>query len=217
MSKTSRNGRPQPLAPPHRAAIRHLTASHAVMARVIRAVGPCTFRPNPDLFTVLVNTVISQQFSVKAAMSIGQRLRESVGRRGLTPAAVRKLSDEQLRAAGLSAAKQRSIRTLATRIGDGTLDLSGLEALPDDEVSAALRTVPGIGPWSVDMVLMFGLGRPDVLPVGDFGLRMGVKEQFGLEALPTAVELEELARPWQPYRSVATWYFWRSRSIVPQS
>src|SRR5262249_62333664 len=118
MSKPSRNGRPTPLAPPHRAAIRHLTASHAVMARVIRAVGPCTFRPNPDLFTILINTVISQQISVKAAMSIGQRLREAVGRRGLTPAAVRKLPDEQLRAARLAAAEQPSIRTLPTPLRD---------------------------------------------------------------------------------------------------
>jgi DNA-3-methyladenine glycosylase II len=188
-----------------------------VLARVIEAVGPCTLRPNPDLFTVLVHTVISQQISVKAAASIAGRLYAALGKKGLTPKAVLALPDEQLQAAGLSGAKRRSIRALAASIHDGTLDLPGLMKHDDEAVAAALLPLWGIGRWSVDMVLIFGLGRPDVLPVGDFGLRAGVKKQFGLSELPTPGELEELARPWQPYRTIATWYFWRSLGAVPQS
>jgi DNA-3-methyladenine glycosylase II len=207
----------KPLKPPCRAAVRHLSASHPALQRVIAAVGPFTMRPNPDLFAVLVHTVIAQQISVKAADSIGRRLTEAAGRSGLTPKAIRKLSDEDLRAAGLSAAKQRSIRHLAARFGDGSLDPGHLVTLDDEAVASKLRTIPGIGPWSVDMVLIFGLGRPDILPVGDYGLRMGVKEHFGLAALPSPAELELLAEPWRPYRSVATWYVWRSRGFVPRS
>jgi DNA-3-methyladenine glycosylase II len=208
---------PKTLKPPCRAAVRHLAGCHPVLARVIESVGPFTMRPNPDLFAVLVDTVISQQISVKAADSISRRLTETAGRAGLTPKAILKLSDEQLRGAGLSSAKQRSILAVAARFADGSLDPAAVLQLDDDAVAAALRTIPGIGPWSVHMILIFGLGRPDVLPVGDFGLRMGVKDLFGLAGLPGPVELEELARPWRPYRTVATWYFWRSRGTVPQS
>jgi len=184
---------------------------------MVRAVGPFTMRPNPDLFTVLVHTVIAQQISVKAADSIGRRLTAAAGRSGLTPKAIAKLSDDDLRAAGLSGSKQRSMRHLAARFGDGSLDPTHLAGLDDVAVAAQLRAVPGIGPWSVDMVLIFGLGRPDILPVGDYGLRAGVKDQFGLAALPGAAEMQEIAEPWRPYRTVATWYFWRSRGGVPQS
>jgi DNA-3-methyladenine glycosylase II len=194
-----------------------LTARHPVFARVVAAVGPCTLRPNSDLFAVLVQTVISQQISTKAARSIGSRLAEAVGGAGLSPAAVLALSDKSLRAAGLSAGKQRSIRAVAASVADGTLDLKALAIMDDEAVRAALLPIHGIGPWSVDMILIFGLGRMDVLPVGDLGLRMGVMDQLGLPALPGPRELEELAEPWRPYRSVATWYFWRSRGFVPQS
>jgi DNA-3-methyladenine glycosylase II len=214
MAKTPRT---RPPASPHRSAVRHLTASHPALARVVKLVGPCTLRPNADLFAVLVNTVISQQISTKAAKSISSRFMGVVGKRGLTPAAVLALTDEELRAAGLSRPKQRAIRGVAGRAADGTLDLAALPTMDDAAVRAALLPIPGIGPWSVDMILIFGLGRLDVLPVGDLGLRMGVKEQFGLPELPGPQELEALAEAWRPYRTVATWYFWRSRGFVPQS
>jgi DNA-3-methyladenine glycosylase II len=213
-SRTRRAATP---ASPYRAAVRHLAASHPALARVVKAIGPCTIRPDPDLFAVLVRTVISQQISTKAARSIGQRLLAALGRRGLTPAAVLALADEALRAAGLSAAKRRSIRALAAAAADGTLDLAALPRMDDAAVRAALLPIHGIGPWSVDMILIFGLGRLDVLPVGDLGLRMGVKELYGLAAPPGPRELEELAEAWRPYRTIATWYFWRSRGFVPQS
>jgi DNA-3-methyladenine glycosylase II len=206
-----------PKKTPYRAAARHLTNRHAALAKLVKAVGACTLRPNPDLFAVLVRTVISQQISTKAALSIGARLTAALEPNGLTPATVLALSDADLRAAGLSAPKQRAIRAVATSAADGTLDLSALAAMEDAAVREALLPISGIGPLSVDMVLIFGLGRLDVLPVGDLGLRMGVKEQFGLAELPGPRELEALAEAWRPYRTVATWYFWRSRSGVPQS
>ncbi len=213
----SRRRTPKLPAPPYRAAVRHLAASDPTLARLVEMVGPCTFRPRPDLFAVLVQTVISQQISTKAADSIARRLLEAVGPAGLTPAAVLALTEDELRAAGLSGGKQRAIRAVAARVADGALDLGALAGLDDAAVRAALLPIPGIGPWSVDMVLIFGLGHTDVLPVGDFGLRAGVKEAFGLAGLPGPRELEGLAEAWRPYRTIATWYLWRSRGFVPQS
>ncbi len=209
--------RPRELARRYLAAERHLAAAHPSLARVIAAVGPCTLRPNPDLFHVLTQTVIAQQISTKAAAAIGRRFDEALGKRGRVPAAVLARSDDELRAAGLSAAKLRSIRAIAERVADGTLDLADLARMADADVAAALRSIPGLGPWSVDMVMIFGLGRLDVLPVGDLGFRFGVRDLLGLPAAPSPKELEELAAPWRPYRTIATWYFWRSRGFVPQS
>jgi DNA-3-methyladenine glycosylase II len=209
--------RPRHLARRYLAAERHLAAAHPELGRVIRAVGPCTLRPNPDLFFVLTQTVISQQISTKAAASIGRKLDAVLGDGGRTAAAVVARSDDELRSAGLSAAKLRSIRAIAFAVAEGSLDLSELACMADADVSATLRTIPGLGPWSVDMALIFGLGRLDVLPVGDLGFRFGVRDMLGLEAAPSPQDLEELATPWRPYRTIATWYFWRSRGFVPQS
>lgn len=208
--------RPRALAQRYRIAERHLCESHPELARVIEAVGPCTLTPNADLFHILIQTVISQQISTKAAMSIGRRLDEVLGG-SRTAAAVMARSDEELRAAGLSAAKLRSIRAIATRVAEGSLDLAKLAKMADAEVATILRSIPGLGPWSVDMVLIFGLGRLDVLPVGDLGFRFGVRDWLGLKEAPPPRELEALAEAWRPYRTIATWYFWRSRGFVPQS
>ncbi|HEY1379006.1 MAG TPA: hypothetical protein VGF55_19555 [Gemmataceae bacterium] len=209
--------RPRALAHRYRAAERHLSAAHPALARIVAAVGPCTLRPNSDLFHVLTQTVIAQQISTKAAAAIGGRLDAVLGKRGRVPAAVLARSDDELRSAGLSAAKLRSIRAIAGRVADGTLDLAKLARMADDDVATALRSITGLGPWSVDMVLIFGLGRLDVLPVGDLGFRFGVRDMLGLKAAPSPKELEALAEAWRPYRTIATWYFWRSRGFVPQS
>jgi DNA-3-methyladenine glycosylase II len=209
--------RPRELSARYRAAERHLAAAHPALARIIEQVGPCTLRPLTDLFHVLTQTVISQQISTQAAMSIGRKLEEILGGNGRSAAAVMARTDDELRSAGLSASKLRSIRTIAARVADGTLDLALLAKMPDAEVSTILRSIPGLGPWSVDMVLIFGLGRLDVLPVGDLGFRFGVRDWLGLKGPPSLGELEELAAPWRPYRTIATWYFWRSRGFVPQS
>ncbi len=209
--------RPRALAHRYRAAERHLSTAHPALARVIQSVGPCTLQPNGNLFHILTQTVISQQISTKAAMSIGRRFEEILGGNGRTAAAVLARSDEELRAAGLSGSKLRSIRGIATQVADGTLNLAKLAKMPDADVAAALRSIKGLGPWSVDMVMIFGLGRLDVLPVGDLGFRFGVRDWLGLKEAPSPLELQTLAEPWRPYRTIATWYFWRSRGFVPQS
>jgi DNA-3-methyladenine glycosylase II len=196
---------------------RHLARRDPVLRQIIRTIGPCTLRPNANRFGVLAQSIISQQISTKAATAIRNRLIVSLGPKGITVAGVRGASDEVLRGAGLSAAKIRSLRDLADQIYQKTLPLAGLHAFPDAEIIEHLVPVRGIGIWTAQMFLIFSLGRLDVLPVADFGLRNGVQRLYGLSDLPGKAQLEELAEPWRPYRSVATWYFWRSLGGVPQS
>jgi DNA-3-methyladenine glycosylase II len=196
---------------------RHLARRDRVLKQLITAVGPCTLRVNPDRFGLLARAIISQQISTKAAASIGARLEQALGSGGLKPAAILKLSEETLRAAGLSAAKARAMRDLAEKVHGKAVPLDALHEMTDEEIIAALLPVRGIGRWTAEMFLIFSLGRFDVLPVADLGLRAGVQQQYGLAELPGKDELTRLAEPWRPYRSIATWYFWRSRGPVPQS
>jgi DNA-3-methyladenine glycosylase II len=202
---------------PYAKAQRHLSRQSPIFKAMIQRVGPCTLQPNPDYFAVLVQTIISQQLSTKAAFSIGTRLRDAVGKNGLTPKTIQKLEDEVIRACGLSGGKLRAVRDLSARALDGRLPVDQLIEMPDDEVTHRLLDVHGLGPWSVDMFLIFCLGRQDVLPVGDLGLRATVMEQFELLEMPSPKLLQELAEPWRPFRTVATWYCWKSRGPVPQS
>jgi 3-methyladenine DNA glycosylase/8-oxoguanine DNA glycosylase len=130
---------------------------------------------------------------------------------------MKRLGEDGLRPLGLSTTKARAILDLAERATDGRLPLDELNEMGDEDIFARLTDVRGIGVWTAEMFLMFGLGRPNVLPVGDLGLRAGVQELYQLEALPKASELREIAEPWQPYRSIATWYVWRRKGAVPQS
>jgi DNA-3-methyladenine glycosylase II len=196
---------------------RHLARRDPVLKRLIAGVGPCTMRHDPDGFAALVRSIIAQQISTKAAASIHARLVQALGERGLQPPALLALTDEELRGAGLSASKVRSLRDLADKVHSGTVPLGRLPDLTDEEVIACLLPVRGIGRWTAQMFLIFSLGRPDVLPVDDLGLRAGVRQAYELADLPGREALTELAEPWRPYRSVATWYFWRSRGFVPQS
>ncbi len=196
---------------------RHLARRDPVLKSLMRQVGPCTLRHEPDGFAALVRSIIAQQISTKAAAAIQGRLVLTLGEPGLQPAALLALSDEQLRGAGLSASKARALRDLADKIAAGALPLLHLPDLDDEAVIDLLLPVRGIGRWTAQMFLIFSLGRPDVLPVDDLGLRAGVQRAYALAALPDRAALTELAEPWRPYRSVATWYFWRSRGFVPQS
>jgi DNA-3-methyladenine glycosylase II len=196
---------------------RHLARRDPVLKRLVRLVGPCTLWFEPDGFAALVRCIIAQQISTKAARSIHDRLAAALAPAGVVPPAVVTASDETLRGAGLSAAKARSLRDLAERVHGGGLSLDRLHELPDEDVIGQLVPVRGIGRWTAHMFLIFSLGRLDVLPTADLGLRVGVQRQYGLAEPPDPAALEELARPWQPYRSVATWYFWRSLGVVPQS
>jgi len=196
---------------------RHLSRSDPILRNVIRLIGPCTLKHNPDGFAVLVHSIISQQISTKAAAAIRIRLGNLLGSKGVTLSGLRRAPDEMLRAAGLSTPKIRSLRDLADKVHWGEVALGGMDQLTDEEIIDLLMPVHGIGPWTAQMFLIFSLGRPDVLPVADFGLRVGIQRQYKLRKLPGENRLMELAEPWRPYRSIATWYFWRSLGAVPQS
>jgi DNA-3-methyladenine glycosylase II len=201
----------------HATAQRHLARRDPVLKRLIAAVGPCTLRYESNRFLSLARSIISQQISTKAALAIRTRLEAMLGGEGLTPAGILARSDEALRGAGLSASKLKSLRDLAEHVHGGVIQLDEIHELPDEDVIAALVPIRGIGRWTAQMFLIFSLGRLDVLPVDDLGLRAGVQDQYGLPELPDKAVLAELAEPWRPYRSIATWYVWRSRGFVPQS
>ncbi len=204
-----------PPSNPWTPARRHLSRRDPVLAKIIAAVGPCTLRPGGDPFTLLVRAIVAQMISAAAADKVSGRLFALAGE--VTPARLTAMGEAAIRSAGLSGSKARAILALAAAASDGTIPLDALGTLDDDELSAALTALPGIGPWTAEMFLLFGLGRADILPVGDFGLRAGVRDHWGLEALPTKGELRLMAEPWRPYRGIATWYIWRSKGAVPQS
>jgi DNA-3-methyladenine glycosylase II len=196
---------------------RHLARRDPVLKRLIGLVGPCSLRHDPDHFAVLVRAIVSQQISTKAAASISARLLQTLGREGIRPRAVLAASEEALQGAGLSTAKRRALRDLAEKVESGQVPLGGFHELPDEEVIARLLPVRGIGRWTAEMFLIFSLGRLDVLPLADFGLRSGVQKHYGLPERPDNDRLVELAGAWRPYRSIATWFFWKSFGFVPQS
>jgi DNA-3-methyladenine glycosylase II len=202
---------------------RYLARQDAVLKALMSRVGPCTLRPGGDAFYSLVRAVVAQVISTAAARTVQARLEAALG--GITPALVLAAGEERLRSVGLSQAKASSLLDLAERVVAGEVPLdryvttasdSPTEA-DDEEMITRLVQVRGIGRWTAEMFLIFCLGRLDVLPVDDLGLRAGVRDHYGLEALPGKAELRALAEPWKPYRSVATWYLWRSRGFVPQS
>jgi len=196
---------------------RHLGRRDAVLKRLIKEYGPCTLRHDTDGFGVLCRSIISQQISTKAAKAITGRLIDGLGRRGLTPTAIAKASTPLLQKAGLSAGKVKSLRDLTDKVQSRVVPLKKLADLPDEEVIELLTQVHGIGPWTAEMFLIFSLGRLDVLPLGDFGLRAGVKRHYELPDLPDKAWLLSRAEPWRPFRSIGTWYIWRSFGNVPQS
>ena len=194
---------------------RHLSRRDAILQPLIRAVGPCTLQHNPNHFEVLVRSIISQQISTKAARAIAGRFQKLIRR--FQPKRILAATDEQMREAGLSRGKQRSLRDLADKCASGAIPLKKLNDLDDEAVIEALIEVHGIGPWTAEMFLIFSLGRLDVLPVGDYGLRAGVQKHYALADLPKKDALHELTASWKPYRSIGTWYIWRSLGGVPQS
>ena len=198
-----------------RKAQRHLARRDAVLQPLIRAVGPCTLKHSPDHFATLVRSIVSQQISTKAAIAISNRLLAAVGR--FQPKRILAASDDALRGAGLSQGKRLSLRDLAEKCQDGTVPLKKLAGRDDAAVAESLIQVRGIGPWTADMFLIFSLGRLDILPVGDYGLRAGVQKHYALAELPKKDTLHELTESWKPFRSIGTWYIWRSLGGVPQS
>jgi DNA-3-methyladenine glycosylase II len=195
---------------------RHLARRDPVLKELTGLVGRCTLTPGGDPFNILARAIVAQLISTKAAVSISARVEAAAGG-NIRPETVLALGEAGLRPCGLSATKAQAILDLAQRATDGRAPLDQLGEMTDAEITACLTEVRGIGVWTAEMFLIFGLGRLDVLPVGDFGLRAGVKERYQLAELPGALKLREMAAPWAPYRSIATWYIWRSRGLVPQS
>jgi len=189
-----------------------LSGIDPVIADAITRIGACTLMPNPNIFKTLVDAIVSQQISVRAAESIMKRLQAALPDSTITPEALLLLEHDELRAVGLSTQKVRYIRDLSERVSGGLLKLEELASLDDEEVIANLTAVKGIGRWTAEMILIFSLGRPDVLPVGDLGFLEGVRRAYGLETRPTPGEVQLRGEAWRPYRTFATWYFWEISS-----
>ncbi len=190
-----------------------------VMAGLITTAGPCRLRGRRSArshFGALCESVVSQQLAGRAAEAIFRRFAEAVGDTDgeVTPDGVLRHPDEVLRSAGLSGAKVRCIRALAERAAAGELLLDTVDDLSDDQIVTLLSAVPGIGRWTAEMFLIFQLGRLDVWPVGDYGVRKGYARAYGLSELPAPKELAALGEPFRPYRSVAAWYCWRAVETV---
>ncbi len=192
-----------------RKAILHLKKADPVLRSLIDRVGAYRIEYRYPGFETLVRSIVYQQLSGKVAKVIFGRLVEAAGGQ-LTPEAILKLRPARMRKAGLSKQKTAYIRDLSRLTKSGALDFSALPGLPDDGVIVMLTQVKGIGVWTAHMFLMFALERPDILPVGDLGIRMAIRKEYGMEELPNAKEIEERAAGWHPYCTVASWYLWRS-------
>lgn len=194
-------------------AIEHLRDSDPVMLATIDAVGPFTLRLQTDRFRSLVRAILAQQISTAAAKSILGKVEAAAGDDGITLAAINQLPDDALRSAGVSPQKVGYIRSLCEHANDGSLDLRNLGRRNDDAVIESLVRVKGIGVWTAQMFLIFTLGRLDVLPVDDLGIRANIRRLYGLDELPNRRESEAIAEPWRPYASIASWYLWRSGDV----
>jgi DNA-3-methyladenine glycosylase II len=198
-------------------ACRHLTAVDPRLGALIARAGEFTMRPAPtqSLFAALVESIVYQQLSGKAAETIlGRVVALYRPRRFPRPADILETPVERLRAAGLSAAKAAAVKDLATRTLEGTVpSMVRVRRMTDEEIIERLTTVRGIGRWTVEMLLLFRLGRPDVLPLGDLGVRKGFARTFNRRALLDPLVLHRRAERWRPYRSVASWYLWRALDL----
>ena len=195
-------------------AVAALTRQDRRLARLIQRAGPCELRAErlQSPFQALFKAIVYQQLSGKAAATILARVKSQFpGRHGLRPAAVLEAAEESLRQAGMSRAKIAAVKDLAAKTLDGTVpSLARLRAMDDAEILSRLVSVRGIGAWTVEMLLMFRLGRPDVLPVSDLGVRRGFMLTYRTDEMPKPNVMLKHAERWRPYRSVASWYMWRA-------
>jgi DNA-3-methyladenine glycosylase II len=193
--------------------LRHLRRADPVMGALIRKAGPFGLKPRKDRFHALVSSIISQQISASAARSIRQRLFDHVAPEKLTADNLCRLSPEVLRKLGLSAQKASYLLDLANRVTFGELKLAGMARLSDEAVIEELIKIKGIGVWTAQMFLIFSLGRPNVFPHGDLGVRTAIRNLYGLEELPDKPTSHRIAERWRPYASIASWYCWRSLEL----
>jgi DNA-3-methyladenine glycosylase II len=201
-------------------ATEHLRAADPVLRDLIDRIGPldeeARRRGRPDdAYGALLRAIVGQQLSTRAARAIYARVLDLFGGRVPKPAELMAIEPDVLRAAGLSRAKVAYLRDLAQHVEEGTLELERLPDLPDEEVAAQLTAIKGLGQWTADMFLMFHLGRPDVLPVGDQGIRRAIQVEYRLRKLPDAKRMQKIAKPWRPYRTLASLYLWSSLDNTP--
>jgi DNA-3-methyladenine glycosylase II len=195
-----------------RKAVTHLKKSDPVLRAIIERVGPCRMEFGVPEFCSLAEAIVYQQLNGKAAVTIFNRFAALAGE-PLTPEGILKLSDAQLRGAGLSKQKSAYLKDLAAKTKAGLLDFARLPGLTDEEVIQHLTQVKGIGVWTAHMFLMFSLRRPNVLPTGDYGVQVAMRKHYKKRKLPKPKDMEKIAKAWAPYRSVACWYMWRSLDI----
>jgi DNA-3-methyladenine glycosylase II len=196
------------------AAARAVAAADPEMGRVMERLGPFRLQTNAlhSPFSALLEAIVYQQLTGKAAATILGRVRDLARpRRFPRPEDIRRLRVDRLRAAGLSRAKVLAVKDLAAKTLDGTVPtLARLRRMPDAEILERLSSIRGVGRWTVEMLLIFRLGRPDVLPVTDYGIRKGFQRAFGLAALPSPADVARRGEAWRPYRTVPSWYLWRA-------
>ncbi len=194
-------------------AVRHLSRIDPRLARLMKRAGPFALpiRHMHNPFEALARNIIYQQLHAAAAAAIHQRVLDLFGSSKLHPQDILTASEDSLRSAGLSRAKLAAIKDLAAKTVDGTVpSLARLRRMDDEEIIERLTEVRGIGRWTVEMLLMFRLGRADVLPIGDFAVRKGFALTYNLKEMPKPRELEQYGERWRPYRSVASWYMWQA-------
>jgi DNA-3-methyladenine glycosylase II len=200
------------------AAAKHLASNDETLAPVIPSAGLCPLRPHANYYWALVDAIISQQLSVKAAASIEARFQRLFASEVPKPEQILAKTTDELRSVGLSNAKANYVRDLARHVASGTLALDKFASLSDEEITAELTSVKGIGEWTAHMFLLFCMARTRVLPVGDLGIRNSVRKLYGFDHLPTASEIEALASAnnWRPYESIASWYLWQNLANTPE-
>lgn len=196
------------------AARRHLRRADATMAEIARAVGPLGLEVRGAPYQSLLRAILYQQLAGAAASAIERRFLALYGDRVPEPDELLVTSPEALRGAGLSRQKAGYLRSVAEHAAAGELELRRLRRLDDEALIATVTAIKGIGRWTADMLLMFCLGRPDVLPVGDLGVQRMMMEAYGLRTMPDAARMERIAEPWRPYRSAGSWYLWRYGDVI---
>ncbi len=189
--------------------VNHLSKD-PVLAGIVKRVGPFAMSYRDPTFEALVRSIVSQQLSTTVARVIFGRLEKALRGREMTPENVLRLRVTTMRKLGLSGQKTEYIRSLARHALDGLLPFASLGEMDDEAVIARLVQVKGVGVWTAHMFLMFGLRRPDILAVGDLGVRQAIQRAYGLEKMPTPAEVERIAEQWHPHCSAACWYLWRS-------
>jgi 3-methyladenine DNA glycosylase/8-oxoguanine DNA glycosylase len=202
--------RTRPLPYDAGAAIRHIGRRDPIMRGIVRACGPFELRRRGTPFQSLMRALLYQQLAGAAAAAIERRFLALYGGRAPSARELLQTTPEALRSAGLSRQKSSYLHSLAEHFESGAVTDRRLARMPDEDVIAAVTEIKGIGPWTAHMLLLFSLGRPDVLPVGDYGVRKAMMLSYSLSDLPDPKTMERIGEPWRPYRSAAAWYLWRT-------